>query len=89
MTPGGRAGTRRGKGRAAGLMLVKPRSSIEIAQHEELERALRRLARGEDPARVLDELSRRLANRLLHAPTKALHEADGEALARLSSLAWG
>jgi len=77
------------RGARCKLGFVKPRSSIEVARHEELERALRRLARGEDPARVLDELSRRLANRLLHAPTKALHEADGEALARLSSLAWG
>lgn len=60
-----------------------------MAQHDELERALRRLARGEDPARVLDELSRRLANKLLHAPTRTLHEMDGEALARLSPMVWG
>ena len=39
---------------------------------KELDRALRLLRRGEDPACVLDELSRRLMNKLIHAPTKAL-----------------
>jgi len=33
---------------------------------------LRVLRRGEDPARVLEELSRRLMNKLIHEPTKAL-----------------
>jgi glutamyl-tRNA reductase len=50
-------------------------SSIESARDEELDRALRLLRRGVDPARILDELSRRLMNKLIHAPTKALREA--------------
>jgi len=41
---------------------------------EELDRALRLLERGREPAGVLEELSRRLMNKLLHAPTKALLE---------------
>jgi glutamyl-tRNA reductase len=49
--------------------------SIDSTRHEELDRALRLLRRGDDPARIVDELSRRLTNKLLHAPTKALHEA--------------
>jgi glutamyl-tRNA reductase len=51
------------------------RPSIDSTREEELYRALRLLRRGEDPARIIDELSRRLTNKLIHAPTKALHEA--------------
>ena len=51
------------------------RPSIDSTREEELYRALRLLRRGEDPARIIDELSRRLTNKLMHAPTKALHEA--------------
>jgi glutamyl-tRNA reductase len=36
---------------------------------------LRLLRRGEDPVRVLEELSRRLMNKLIHAPTKTLRDA--------------
>jgi glutamyl-tRNA reductase len=56
------------------LFMRKP-PSIESTRHEELRRALRLLRHGEDPARILDELSRRLTNKPLHAPTSALHEA--------------
>jgi glutamyl-tRNA reductase len=44
----------------------------EEARREELARALRRLAAGAEPQHVLDEMSRRLANKLLHVPTVAL-----------------
>lgn len=47
----------------------------EAARQQELERALRQLARGEDPQAVMRSLSHSLANKLLHAPTRALHEA--------------
>src|SRR5262249_43912173 len=46
--------------------------TTETARREELDRALRLLERGRDPEVVLEELSRRLMNKLLHAPTKAL-----------------
>jgi glutamyl-tRNA reductase len=52
------------------------RDAAERARRHELERAGRRLARGEDPQRVLEELSRSLTNKLLHAPTHALSHAD-------------
>src|SRR6267378_590148 len=55
--------------------VMREPSSIESARDEELDRALRLLRRGVDPARILDELSRRLMNKLIHAPTKALREA--------------
>jgi glutamyl-tRNA reductase len=45
-----------------------------MRQHE-LDRALNLLRSGAEPARVLEELSRRLMNKLIHAPTKALREA--------------
>ena len=49
--------------------------AVDDTRRQELDRALRLLRRGEDPARVLDELSRRLMNKLVHAPTKALRGA--------------
>jgi len=54
------------------------RGRADEARREELERALRLLARGEDPAQVLDALSQGLVNKLMHAPTQALNETVGE-----------
>ncbi|HYX66879.1 MAG TPA: glutamyl-tRNA reductase [Burkholderiales bacterium] len=54
------------------------RERAEQARLHELERARRLLARGEDPAQVLDALSHGLANKLMHPPTQALNEASDE-----------
>ncbi|MEK7260679.1 MAG: glutamyl-tRNA reductase, partial [Pseudomonadota bacterium] len=35
-----------------------------------------KLARGEDPAKVLEQLARALTNKFTHAPTDALRHAD-------------
>ena len=51
------------------------RDAAERSRRHEVERAQRRLARGEDPQRVLEELSRALTNKLTHAPTHALNHA--------------
>ena len=62
------------------------RDSAERARRHEMERALRRLAKGEDPKAVLESLSHGLAAKLLHAPTHALSHAredEREALAQL------
>jgi glutamyl-tRNA reductase len=62
------------------------RDSGERARRHEMERALRRLARGEDPRVVMEELSRALAAKLLHAPTHALahaREDERDTLAQL------
>jgi glutamyl-tRNA reductase len=62
------------------------RDSAERARRHEMERALRRLARGEDPKLVLESLSHALANKLVHPPTHALSHAraeDREALEQL------
>jgi glutamyl-tRNA reductase len=69
------------------------RGRADEARREELDRALRMLARGEEPAKVLDALSQGLVNKLMHAPTQALNEVAGaeqkalaETLARLFKL---
>lgn len=64
------------------------RDSGERARRHTFERALRRLAKGDDPQIVLEQLSRSLTAKLLHAPTHALshsREEDREELARLLS----
>ena len=48
------------------------REQAEETRRQELDRALRALARGENPAAVLESLSQGLTNKLLHAPTQAL-----------------
>lgn len=47
---------------------------IEDARRRELERALRLLRGGRGAAQVMEALSRRLTNKLLHGPTRALRE---------------
>jgi glutamyl-tRNA reductase len=54
------------------------RDAAERARRHEMEHALKLLAKGDDPARVLDQLSHRLTNKFLHAPTQALNRADGD-----------
>jgi glutamyl-tRNA reductase len=62
------------------------RDQAERARRHEVERALRRLAKGEQAEQVLEALSQALTNKLMHGPTSALHhaqEADRETLVRL------
>jgi len=64
------------------------RDSADRARRHALERAQRKLARGDDPRLVMEEFSRALANKLLHAPTSALnHAADDEREALAALLA--
>ena len=58
------------------------REQAEARRLAELERARRRLARGDDPQAVLDALSQRLTNKLLHGPTRFLNHAEGESIAQ-------
>jgi len=60
------------KAREVVPLILQLREQAEATRREELERALRALSRGEDPAAVLDGLSQRLTNKLLHSPTQAL-----------------
>jgi glutamyl-tRNA reductase len=52
------------------------REQAEELRRQELERALKALARGEDPAALLESLSQGLTNKLLHAPTEALKKPN-------------
>ena len=57
------------------------RDSADAVCAAELKRAERRLARGEEPQKVLAQLARGIANKLTHAPSDALKKAghDGDA----------
>lgn len=54
------------------------RQHAEALRQAELERAMRLLARGDDPRQVLESLSHGLANKLMHGPTRYLNQVDGE-----------
>jgi glutamyl-tRNA reductase len=62
------------------------RDTAERARRHEMERALRRLARGADPQVVLEQLSRALTAKLTHAPTHALSHARDDERERLAEL---
>jgi glutamyl-tRNA reductase len=62
------------------------RARADDARREELERALRLLARGEPPDKVLEALSHGLVNKLMHAPTQALHDTAGDEQCALAEL---
>ena len=62
------------------------RDHAERLRRHEMERAAKALARGDDPAAVLEALSHGITNKFLHAPTAALHEADTEERERLVAL---
>jgi glutamyl-tRNA reductase len=53
------------------------RDQAEQNRSQEMEKAMRLLARGESPEKVLEAMSRGLTNKFLHAPTKALNQAQG------------
>ena len=59
---------------AAAASYSSAMTPVEQARRTELERALRLLRSGHDVARVVEELSRRLTNKLLHPPTRKLRE---------------
>ena len=54
------------------------RDAAERSRRHEMEHALKALAKGEDPASVLEQLSLRLTNKFLHAPTQALNQAESD-----------
>jgi glutamyl-tRNA reductase len=62
-------------GREAVPTIRALRDQAERARRHEVERALRLLHRGEPPDKVLEALSQALTNKLMHAPTAALHDA--------------
>lgn len=63
------------------------RDNVERQRRNEMEKALRSLAKGESAEKVLESLSNALANKFLHAPTQALNQAQsGEREALLDTI---
>jgi glutamyl-tRNA reductase len=62
------------------------RDTADRARRHELEHALKLLQRGDDPAQVLDALSKGLTNKLLHPPTQALNLAEGAERAEVAQV---
>ncbi|MDR2690529.1 MAG: glutamyl-tRNA reductase [Azoarcus sp.] len=54
------------------------RARAEDIRAAEMARALKLLTRGDDPHAVLEALSHGLVNKLMHAPTHYLNQAEGE-----------
>jgi glutamyl-tRNA reductase len=52
------------------------RDNMERHRRHEVEKALRLLAKGEAPEKVMEALSTALTNKFLHAPTQALNQAQ-------------
>jgi glutamyl-tRNA reductase len=59
------------------------RESAEALREAELKRARRRLAAGEDPDKVLEQLARALTNKFTHTPSHVLKIADHDGNATL------
>jgi glutamyl-tRNA reductase len=75
------------KARKAVPAIQDLRTRAESLRRRELERALRLLARGEAPDRVIEQLSQALTNKFLHDPMSALRETgDEDDQARLKTL---
>lgn len=62
------------------------RDAAERMRHHEVEHALKLLARGDAPDKVLEALSHGLTNKLLHPPTQALNQAEGEERTEIARL---
>ncbi|GAB1233018.1 glutamyl-tRNA reductase [Ferrigenium sp. UT4] len=54
------------------------RDQAERNRRHEMEKAVRLLAKGESPEKVLDMMSNSLTNKFLHAPTHALNQVHGD-----------
>ncbi|HEX8979708.1 MAG TPA: glutamyl-tRNA reductase [Parasulfuritortus sp.] len=64
-------------GRKAVPTLRALRDHAERLRRHEMEKAHKRLAKGDDPQAVLEALSQGLMNKLLHDPSHALNQAEG------------
>ncbi|CAN7199035.1 glutamyl-tRNA reductase [Trinickia sp. LjRoot230] len=64
-------------------------TQADALRRAELERAHKMLARGDDPAAVLEAMSLSLTNKLIHGPTHALNRASSDDRATLVELLGG
>jgi len=61
--------------RSGGQLIQAYRHQGEALRDLSREQALERLARGEDPAAIIERLAYQLTNRLMHQPTQAIRDA--------------
>jgi len=54
------------------------RNQAERYRRHELERAIKLLAKGGDPQKILESLSNSLTNKFLHTPSKVLNHAPAD-----------
>src|SRR5690606_36484414 len=66
--------------------IIELQRSAESVRQQELEKAGRLLARGEDPAKVLEIMAHGLTQKYLHGPMAALNQSEPEDRAQLLSL---
>jgi glutamyl-tRNA reductase len=64
-------------------------TQADLLRRAEVERAQKMLARGDDPAAVIEALSQALTNKLIHGPTHALNRASSENRDKLIELMGG
>ena len=64
------------RARANVPLIRELRDTAEEARRAELDRALKQLARGDDPRLVLEALSHGLTGKLMHGPTQALNQSE-------------
>ncbi|HEY2023178.1 glutamyl-tRNA reductase [Paraburkholderia sp.] len=64
-------------------------TQADVLRRAEVERAQKMLARGDDPAAVLEALSVALTNKLIHGPTHALNRASSDNREKLIELMSG
>lgn len=62
------------------------RSHVENLRDECMEKAKRQLAKGDDPAKVLQQFAHTYTNKILHSPTKKMRQAGAEG--RLEVMDW-
>ena len=72
-------------GRASVPVIQQLRGKADQYRLAELDRARRMLAKGEDPAHVIEQLSHGLTNKFLHHPLAALNRTQGTERELLSS----
>lgn len=63
------------------------RESADVIRENELRRAHQKLAHGEDPAKIIDQLARALTNKFTHAPSETLRRADHDSSDELAAAA--
>lgn len=70
--------SREDKSREVTDILVKFRQKHETIKQAELEKALKRLEKGEDPAAVLTGLANQLTNKIIHQPSVQMKQAKAD-----------